>query len=203
MSLDLQSDTQLWLGAFEREIGSWLCRFAQGVAVGIDVGAGNGEYTLFLLLRTKAKQVVAFEPDPDCIELLRLNLSLNHLVASERLVIVTSPAGKGPTEISLDSLDIHTSGPCLIKIDVEGHEASVLRSAARLLRRKDVRLIIETHSADVEGQCLAILGEANFVTQVVGQAGWRALLPENRPIAHNRWLVAWKRQESGEGGFAI
>ncbi|MEQ1948425.1 MAG: FkbM family methyltransferase [Bryobacteraceae bacterium] len=194
MSLDLQSETQLWLGTFEREIGSWLRQFAAGAEIGIDVGAGHGEYTLFLLTKTQASRIWAFEPDEATVALLRQNLALNGQGDSERLTIVPRPAGCGANEVALNSLDIPADRSCFVKIDVEGFESSVLRSAQNLLRGSDVRFIIETHSADQERECLEILRGAKFHTRIADQGWWRMLVPENRPIVHNRWLMAWKNR---------
>lgn len=191
MSLDLQSETQLWLGTFEREISSWLEQFAAGAEFGIDIGAGHGEYTLFLLAKTQARRIWAFEPDAATVALLRRNLELNGQHESPRLTIVPQPAGCGPSEVALDSLDVPANGSCFVKIDVEGFESSVLRSAQKLLAGPDVRLIIETHSADQERECLDILRRQKFQTKIADQGWWRVLVPENRPIEHNRWLMAW------------
>ena len=194
MHIDLQTDAQLWVGTFERELSRWLCRFAAGIVTGIDVGAAQGEYTLFLLAKTSAKQVVAFEPDGQAITLLRSNLLLNNLGNAKRLVLFDQFAGeaRGSGEMALDALPFSISGPCLIKIDVEGHEASVLRGASCLLAQRDIRLIIETHHEAAERDCMAVLERAGYRMRIISQGWWRFILPENRPSTHNRWLVAWK-----------
>jgi hypothetical protein len=194
MHLDLQSETQLWIGTFEREVSGWLRRFSRGIVTGIDVGAGHGEYTLFLLAKTSAQRVVAFEPDAKTIASLRANLSLNELGESNRLVLFDRFVGGGQShdEMALDALPFSITGPCLVKIDVEGREASVLRGARRLLVQEDLRLIVETHCEEAERDCMALLQDAGYRMRVVSQGWWRGLLPENRPSPHNRWLVAWK-----------
>src|SRR5262245_60176270 len=62
MELDLRSQTQLYLGLFERETYSAMRRLTTGIASAIDVGAAYGEYTLYLLAKTSAHKVWAFEP---------------------------------------------------------------------------------------------------------------------------------------------
>jgi hypothetical protein len=62
MSLDLAHQTQLYVGTFERETARWLQRLASGIQTAVDVGAAEGEYTLYFLLRTSATSVLAFEP---------------------------------------------------------------------------------------------------------------------------------------------
>jgi hypothetical protein len=37
-----------------------------------------------------------------------------------------------------------------------------------------------------------MLTAQGFQLEVVPNAWWRVILPEMRPIEHNRWLAAWK-----------
>ncbi len=46
MDLDLQSQTQIYAGLFERELYDWVYRLAKHIRTGIDAGAGQGEYRL-------------------------------------------------------------------------------------------------------------------------------------------------------------
>lgn len=195
VNIDLHNNAQLWFGTFEYELAPWLNRFAAGIRSGVDVGAAHGEYTLFMLDKTQASKIYAFEPDQDCFSAFRANLVLNGYHDSSRLTLMVAPAGDNSAagEVSLDALEIPEDGPCLVKIDVEGHEASVLRSCPQLLNRKDTRLIVETHSELAESECLGILKKAGYYTKIIGQVWWRLFLPEHRPLAHNRWLVAAKR----------
>ncbi len=194
MNIDLQSNSQLWVGTFEREVGPWLRRLANGIKTGIDIGAGHGEYTLFLLRKTSAKHVHAFEPDPVTMSSLRSNLILNDSEETGRLTTYSRFVGEGRAEgeISLDQLASKVEGPCLVKIDVEGHEPFVLKGARRLLAEYETRWIIETHSVEAERDCLAILRDAGYTAKVIDRSWWRGILPERRLIPHNRWLVAWK-----------
>jgi len=52
--------------------------------------------------------------------------------------------------------------PTLVKIDVEGAEAAVLRGAERLLRRDGVRLQIELHGADATRETVQLLLDAGY-----------------------------------------
>ncbi len=194
MYIDLQTNSQLWFGTFEREVAGWLSKLARGIQTGIDLGAAHGEYSLFLLARTKAARIIAFEPDDACLASFRANLALNSLAASDRLRIYAQAVGdgQGDSGLSLDNLDVPTEGPCLLKIDVEGHEASVLRGCRKLLSAPNTRIILETHGESAERDCVAILQSAGYSIQVVEKRWWRAILPEYRPLPHNRWLVAWK-----------
>jgi hypothetical protein len=92
----------------------------------------------------------------------------------------------------LDSLMPSIHYPCLIKVDVDGAEVDVLAGARMLNTQPGVRWLIETHSAELEAGCVRQLESFGFTTRIVPNAWWRVLVLETRPIAHNRWLVAWK-----------
>jgi precorrin-6B methylase 2 len=190
MELDLQHRSQTWLGLNERELAEVLLGSSRHVRTALDVGASEGSYTLFLLLRTPANRVVAFEPDDAARSLLERNLRLNGLAGSERIRVVPQAVGDGHDTVALDTLLPEIEMPCFVKIDVEGGEADVLRGSVELLKRGDVRVIVEVHSAALERECISLMKEAGLAVDVVENAWWRRLLPEQRNEAVNRWLVA-------------
>jgi hypothetical protein len=194
MDLDLQCQMQLFLGLFERELNPWLRRLAQDTVTAIDVGAGCGEYVLYVLLNAGGQRVFAFEPLSNERAAMASNLNLNGLAGSPRVVISGKYIGERDDleMVTLDSLEHLISEPCLVKIDVEGHEVSVLRGASKLLAMERIRWIVEVHSQSNEVACLVLLGTAGLKTRIVSQAWWRALIPEQRPVEHNRWIVAWR-----------
>jgi len=194
MALSLRHQTQIYLGVFEREVHAWLARLTRGINTAIDIGADSGEYTLFFLRRTNAARVLAFEPNPEALPLLQENLKLNSLAESSRLELSRAMVGDsdGASKVSLDSLVGSMQLPCFIKMDVDGAEAEILKGAATLNSLGGVRWLIETHSRSLECLCIEQLKAAGFETRIIRNAWWRALIPELRPIEHNRWLAAWK-----------
>jgi hypothetical protein len=194
VDLSLRSETQVYLGLFERETHPWLERLSRSVRTAVDIGAAHGEHTLFFLMKTAAATVYAIEPDATCLPLLHENLRLNGMARSPRLNVCTKPIADsdGNGQICLDSLIESIDLPCLIKMDVDGAEVSVLRGAGALNALPGLRWLIETHSKENEDACLAILRGVGFQTRVIPNAWWRIFIPELRPIPHNRWLAAWK-----------
>ncbi len=199
MHLDLTYRTQWYLGLFEREAQPWLRRLGEGIGSFVDIGAAQGEYTLYALARTPARRVLAFEPDAEARRELADNLALNGLEGDARLVLSEQFVGAAPDgrTRTLDSLAAELPAPCFVKIDVDGGEGEVLRGAEALLRRPDSRWLIETHSADLEAECLDRLRAAGCNTVVIPNAWWRVIVPEDRPIAHNRWLAAFHGDPPG------
>lgn len=144
----------------------------------IDVGANIGLYTKRCSeLVGKHGRVIAFEPVPETFALLTSNVQrfgfanvtlVNAAVSDESAFVgmsmptfetglknfyqarvVQDTDGLQAMTIGLDSLHI-PQRVTLVKIDVEGHEAYVLRGMADLLHRDHPSLIVETSSPAVE-----------------------------------------------------
>jgi len=195
MDLDLSSQTQLFIGTFEREVYGALARLSHQIRSAVDIGAREGEYTLYFLARTSATRVISFEPELEILPRLMGNMQLNNLAHDPRWTLDSRyvRAADGEDECALDALLPKLPKPCLIKVDVEGGEADILRGAPELFRSPNVRWIIETHSRELEAECVRVLAGAGYATQIIPHAWWRFMLPELRVSEHvrfNRWLAA-------------
>jgi FkbM family methyltransferase len=144
-----------------------------------DVGAHWGYYTLVASrVVGDTGRVIAFEPNHENIQILRRNIQYNNIKNIECLEIAVgdlcgkvsfdpgadtglgkiSTAGKIQVECrTLDSLMDSLSKPQLIKIDVEGAEAAVIRGASRLIAEIRPVLFIEMHGAQEFAECHQIL----------------------------------------------
>lgn len=179
MDMDLSRDLQFYLGLNEIELAPWIRRYSSGIKTAIDIGCREGYYTIYFRKNTNAR-VIAIDCDPAAEGLLNRSLKLNSADVEFSLIELSE---KHP----LDSF-LPITVPAVVKMDIEGWEAVVLRTAPRLLQQ-DVRWIIETHSKTVEDECLTIFRAAGLATQIVPNAWWRSVLPERRN-GHNRWIVA-------------
>ncbi len=195
MDLDLRHDLQRQLGLYEREISHIFEQYAECINTAVDVGAGDGYYSLYFLSKTSARKVFAFEPSQQTRKRMESNLRANGLGHDSRLVLSSRSVScySEAETTTLESISETIETPCFIKIDVEGTEADVLAGAGRLLRLPKVLWIIETHSLSLEEQCENWLTRWGYETMVVPNAWWRAIVPELRPIPHNRWLFARMR----------
>lgn len=179
MEMDLRQDLQFYLGLNERELAPWVRRFTPGVKTAIDLGCREGYYSIYFAKHTDAR-VIAIDCNLDAERRLNHSLAFNEVKVEFVLAEISQ---KHP----LDSFSpIET--PAIIKMDIEGWEAIVLRTAPRLLQQ-DVRWIVETHSKRLEDECLEIFRSAGLNARVIQNAWWRAVLPERRN-GHNRWIVA-------------
>jgi hypothetical protein len=197
MEVDLTHQMQFYLGLYERELYHWLERFSRGATVALDIGAAEGEFSLFFLKRTDVRRVLAFEPQLELVERLHRNMRLNGLESDARLTVRSEFVGAATesNQLSLDSLLGGETGTVVAKVDVDGPEADALRGAKQLLAQGRTRWIVETHSLALERECLQILDAAGYRTQVIPNAWWRPILGEMRGCGsmangHNRWLVA-------------
>jgi FkbM family methyltransferase len=193
----------------------------------VDVGANVGVHTVRLArLAGRDGEVIAIEPDPDVAQRARRNIALNGLfnvrvrnaAAGEqagemrlyrpsprdtnraRASLVHHPYLTGPTTtvpvVTID--DVCAGAPvALIKIDVEGHEAAVVRGATDTIARHAPSIVFEY--------------APELLTDVVAQTpfGWLAergyLLVHARPARHGitgriRLALDRLREPPGAGG---
>jgi hypothetical protein len=188
LEVDPAAPVHVYLGTAEVEIAAHLRRLARPGVRCFDIGGHNAYYAM-VLARLTGEPVVSFEFDPDGIARMTRNLALNPGVAGQvrvqqaYLADADDPAaGAARLDTLVEQLGL--PWPSLLKIDVEGAEAAVLRGAPRVLDHRPA-LVIETHGQDVERECAELLGERGYRLRVVGQ---RARFREHR-AAGNRWLV--------------
>ncbi len=144
-----------------------LPRLCDRAAISVDVGANVGIYTWHL--RRLSNSVVAFEPQPDMAGFLRralpASVTVHQAALSDRRVtlelrVPVDPDLSGNASVEatnsledkpfrtldvachrLDDLGLERIG--FLKIDVEGHELSVLQGALATLERDQPSLLIE------------------------------------------------------------
>ena len=189
LEVDPDAPVHVYLGTAEVEIAGHLRRLATPGVRCFDTGSHNAYYAI-VLARLTGEPVTSFEFDPAGIERMRRNLALNPAVAPLVSIRQVYLSYETNTAVNADTLDSIVRRECLptpglLKIDVEGEEANVLRGARDLLRHRP-HLVIETHGAEVERECVEILAPLGYRPIVVTQRRW---FKEHR-APDNRWLVA-------------
>ena len=199
MHVDFAQQTRTYLGLYEVELNRHLRRLCPPGTRSFDVGAQFG-YDALVLAKLSGAAVASFEAGEDCLAVMAANFALNPALAP-LIAPVCAWVGTGAgATLALDDYARSAEGfvPDLIKIDVDTAdsaakaEADVLEGARDLLRERRPGLIVEVHSEALERRCGALLVEHGYRPTIVSQ---RRVLPDHRPIPHNRWLVAegWPR----------
>jgi FkbM family methyltransferase len=177
-----------WLGTYESDKQQWLQRVLRPGDCFLDVGANVGYYSLLASrLVGRAGRVIAFEPLPRNLTFLKRHLRMNgarntilweaavsDAEGTMRFAEGTNPSGGKLAEngrlqvrtVTLDSLWQRGLFPTpqVIKIDVEGAEAAVLRGAARLLAHARPVVLLAGHGWAQQHKCEEILAELNYRT---------------------------------------
>lgn len=179
LALDLSREKAYWLGYYEPSVQKFL---EQNVAPGdvvYDVGAHIG---FFSVCAARLGAVVyAFEPVPGNAARLRDNVSLNDLeihvveaaawetsgsvdlVPGDSDFETRAAPGSGTASVSLDAFAEREPEPALIKLDVEGAEAEVLRGARRILAQARPLLVCEIHGEGARGEVEQLLSGYSIV----------------------------------------
>jgi FkbM family methyltransferase len=188
-------------GSYEPEVAGLLDRLLGPGKVFFDVGANAGYFAL--RARDLGAEVHAFEPNPDVRALLGLSIARDGrgitanpeaVSRASRQVLTFYVSENGntgmsslerPTERSIDvttiALDdyVERTGahPDLVKIDVEGHQLSVLAGASQLLSAGHTDLVVEITSPE---QVALLAGHGYVAYRLLPDGsldGWDGYIP--------------------------
>jgi len=188
LAIDPKCELSYLVGTFERETQPFLKTAITTAKSLIDIGAGNGELVVWALSHPNVKRVVAYEPDANRWPIFQENLRLNNREKDSRLIALRREFYD--TEVLADN-DLLESlpQPILLKLDIDGGEEIVLKKMTQKLRSDSFRILVETHSIQLDRSCSELLSDAGYTVQSIAQAPWRWLLKETR-MDFNQWLVA-------------
>jgi FkbM family methyltransferase len=155
----------VYVGLMEYEDMAFVLHLLRKDVAFLDVGANVGVYSI--LAAGRGANVLAIEPVPGTYEQLLDNIHLNRFhdridarnmgVGSEpgalqfstqtgptNHVLAPGEAGDHAVTVTVDALDTIAAGwaPTMIKIDVEGFEANVIRGAAGLLAQTSLQAVL-------------------------------------------------------------
>ena len=174
----------MYTGLYEVELNRWIRQLVDPQTTVFDIGAQYG-FEAIMFARLGASKVWTVEADAELED--SSNEASSAMEWADRVTIDINWVGDGTDgTVTLNELAAKVFMPGFVKMDIEGAEAPALRAAAEVLKNCD-RWLIETHGLDVENGCLALLSQHGFLIHTVNQRRW---LPDRRPIAHNRWLIA-------------
>jgi FkbM family methyltransferase len=126
----------------------------------LDIGANVGNHSFYFSNICKAKQIIAFEPDPKNCLIYRNNnpSSILHQTALSNYVggaylDNNSPHNSGTGKLSSEGIEIQVatldsfnlSNVTFIKMDVEGEELNVLKGMINTIIDSKPEMLIEVH----------------------------------------------------------
>ena len=188
LEIDPECEANLFFGLYERETYPWLRKAVTKARSAVDVGAGNGEMTVWFLSRENLAKVHASAPDRQRKAKFERNIRANNFKTDGRLFFHPEPFG-GP---SARQILRQLPQPILLKIDIDGGEGGLLEEIREELRLRSIQLLLEVHSEELWKRCSQLLKEEGYQVQEIRQGWWKKIIPERRPSAFNQWLVASK-----------
>ncbi len=160
---------------YEVEELAIIAEFFPAAGVFVDIGTNVGNHSIFVCKYLAPRQVIAFEPNPPAIEILRINLALNGLTglvdvshlgiglsnAPARANAIMRDGNLGATRLLAtqepDGLPLMRGDDVLgnthvdfIKLDVEGMEINVLRGLERTIKLCRPRIFIEVDDRNID-----------------------------------------------------
>lgn len=153
----------LYTGLHEFEEMSFILHFLRRSDLFIDIGANVGSYSILAAVE-KESRTIAFEPIPNTYEILKQNISINHveekvqthclgLGAKSQMISFTSTQDTmnhvddhlGNLQCRIEPLDAIVEAittTTLVKIDVEGYEMPVLQGMEKALQNSELKVVI-------------------------------------------------------------
>jgi FkbM family methyltransferase len=173
-------------------------RLAPNAATILDVGAFRGVYALSAKALNPAARVIAFEPVQASHDRLVENVQLNGFAIEAARLAVSDSSGSAvmfdaqswghavsslarPPKVAYVELEVPTTtlddyleqagvgSVELVKIDVEGHEAAVLRGMSATLARSRPAMIIEILTEGAGAEVLAMLQQHGYQAYQVSE----------------------------------
>jgi FkbM family methyltransferase len=160
----------LYCGLHEFEDMAFVLHFLRGSDLFVDIGANVGSYTL-LAGNEREAQTVSIEPIPSTFNFLKTNVALNNIQRNVKCLNIGLGSAKGvlsftashdtmnhvATNSEFDTINVNIERfddiisiekTCLIKMDVEGFEAEVIKGMNNALQNPSFKaLIIELNGS--------------------------------------------------------
>jgi FkbM family methyltransferase len=226
VQLDLSDRAQAQaylLRRYEPDVVAVIVRVAPPGGVFFDVGANIGLVTFSVGIRRRDLIIHAFEPDPANAERWRRNLNLNPGVGArleeaavsskeERVSLirgresgwsfVVQPRQGDGFDVPAVSLETYASAHAVtsidvLKVDVEGYEAEVLKGAEALLERHAIRFIVcelneslLKRAGTSRSAVVSYLCEHGYAPRAVPGAGAQRLRRRSWETSHDLLFVA-------------
>lgn len=177
------------LGTYELELRPVIERLcAAGFGLIVNVGAGEGYYAVGMATRCASARVVAFESDERARALIRRMAEMNGVRERVRVEGLCEPEALART--------IPADSPCLLIVDVEGGELSLLNPET-LPALKRCHVLVELHdfirddtSAEIESR----FRHSHTIEKIRQRGRGVEDLPFRDPLL-DRWVVRYTDEQ--------
>lgn len=193
MNIDVASKTQRVIGLDEREIQKPFANYAKRSDCFFDIGGSDGYYSLLFRKFNKAADIYLFEAQERFKNEQIAHFEMNNFPVNFHHYAKFVGAVSDDKHVSIDDLYKEKGKTLLFKIDVDGGELDVLNGMKVTISNNNCLFVIETHSKQLEIDCIQFLENAGYKTTIIDQGWYRSIVPENRPTEHNRWFIASKK----------
>jgi len=185
MKIDFRYQFRQYLGMYEFELNSHFKSLIKPGYKCFDVGGKGGYNALMLSKLSHGGDVVTFECDSNAVNDLKEVVAKNKWPIQVVKAFVSNQMNNEHKTIDWAMAQFFC--PDFIKIDIEGAEVMALQGAHEVLSKRKPGLIIETHSLELENNCIKLLKKYGYDHKIIDQS---KIFPERRQVfTHNRWLV--------------
>lgn len=193
--LNPSHSSQIIWGLNELEIHSYFKKYALKTDFILDIGAAFGYYSLIYRKINRQGKIFAFEPGVGRFHKQIVSNFNKSGYSMENIELIGKMVGCS-NDNDFVKIDDYFSNKknqkILFKIDVDGGELDVLKSGFNSFKNNECYFIIETHSPQLEKDCIEFMKENGYQTKIIKNAWYRKFVPENRPLELNRWFIAYK-----------
>jgi len=170
--------------------------FPMGADTLLDIGAAEGLISLEWVERVRA--VILFEPDP----IWREPLTLTFEPWKDKVTLIPKAASSLDNDLcqTVDSVLREHHGPILLKIDVEGAEAVVLKGAEKTLQKPETRVVCCVyHRKEDAGDFERFFSERGYRTEITDGFILPSVKEMQSPPYFRRGVIrAWKPYQNEE-----
>lgn len=185
MKINFKHQFRQYIGMYEFELNRHFKTLIRPGYKCFDIGGSAGYNALMLSKLSHGGGVVTFECNATAVKDLKEIISKNKWPVQVVEAFVSDQVNDGHTTIDRAAAQFFC--PDFIKIDIEGGEMLALQGAHEVLSKRRPGLIIETHSLELENECINLLKKYGYDPEIINQS---KIFPEKREaFAHNRWLV--------------
>lgn len=192
MNIDVSSKAQRIIGLDEREIQKPFMDYAKKCNYFFDIGASDGYYSLLYRKYNPTGTIYMFEAQTKFKIEQEEHFKLNGFKIDYHHYDKFVSNFDNDKNVSVDTLFQEKNKIVLFKIDVDGGEMDVLNGMKNTAINNNCYFVIETHTKQLEIDCIKFLHDLGYKTKVIDQGWYRTFVKEDRPIEHNRWFIAWK-----------